>query len=258
MWPASEVGFWIVATLCFASLAIVWSLTFTLFQAPSRGHPEVSRLLQEPYDGEKVQLAKGERVALNGEAAYQNGIYVFNGHTLDRAPDMCRDEQLFTGSHVYVRDLGEQVVLQVLANTGRKGKWKGMSKGVRFITKKEHVFGKRREKGLLRATDDGFVFDAQEEVQTSEAVEGNIEKFLVIPMSKRKVGHTYVTLIGNNELFWRATVFFDEQHMRLVNLFDHDGITLHLDEKASPRGQSLHIDLLLKHDDNITVHAVTP
>lgn len=254
----SDLWFWVLVALCVASLAVVWSLTFTLFQVAPRGHTEVSRLLQEPYDAERVQLAKGERVALNGEAAYQNGIYVFNGRTLERASDMCRNEQLFTGTHVYVRGLGEQVVLQVLPASGQN-KWKGISKGIKFVTKKEHVFGKRRQNGLLRATKDGFVFDDREEFRSSELVLAGVQKFLVVPVSRdTKVGHTHVTLIGTHGLYWRATVFFDESHMRLAHLFPHDSVTVHLDEKPSPRGDSLHIDLLLDENDTITVHTITP
>ena len=247
----------LVVIFCLLGLAVVWALSFTIFKTEPSGFQPVSRIFNRPFDISKDSngLSEGERILLNGEDAVQNGIYVWNGSRLKRAPDMCKDEHLIVGSQVYVKEIKEPMVLQVMPSD-RSGAWMGITKGITFISMKEQVFGERIHNGVLEATDDGFEFVTPSITKYTVSVTKDQTEFISIPIPENKGMDTVTITVANDSLFWRATILVIDGEMRVISKTDCDHVLIDVEADKMTRSDKVNMQISLPEGGEVHVQVV--
>lgn len=241
------IWFWLLFLLAVASLAVAWTTAWKSMR-DDVGYKKVSRVFRKPFATLDVTLRKGERVACDGELdATENGIKVWNGRKLERAPDMRFDYQLVAGSQVYVEELGAPVILQVMEPDLAKVKSsRTFTKGVHFVSLQEQVFGKQRNSGMLYATEDGFAFKGSNTFHKILELKADTQHSLVVPIPPDYFGDTHITL-ASGKLFWRGTVFFNDKEMRLITQHGDEetlkAVRIQLDKTTTPRSDNLYVDI---------------
>lgn len=200
-------------------------------------HVDLGSPVTETPKIDGVEVNPGDIILVpNQEEAFQNGFYTYEalGCAWKRTPQLCMDEQVVVGNHVYVEEgeeySGVTLVLQAIlpANQAKTKEFQGIRLHLQFVRLIDQVFGKvGREDGAMLVADEtspqGVEWTPSNTSTTSRTGSREIQRLQIAPQTSQLEVITlptptnpnldHITLVcglkhpGNEFYYWKHAHF---------------------------------------------------